>query len=182
MTDVNLDALHAEMLDLNNKIKTLQDQAAKTSQEVFKASLAKFFAAVPEIKVIFWRQYTPYFNDGDACEFGVGEVNFYAEDRDEDKESGWDDFNPFKRPSDYVYREAKAGGKYAAEYQAEIDKYDAIVAKTGVERVAQIQQAIGDVRAMFREISDEYFKMMFGDHVEITATKDGFQVDEFDHD
>jgi hypothetical protein len=185
MNDVNLDALHAEMQDLNAKIKELQDQAAKTSQEVFKSSLAKFFAAVPEVTEIFWRQYTPYFNDGDACEFSVGDVNFYVGDRENDEDDGYDAYNPFTKPSVYVYDHAaeyKAVGKKDDYYQPKIDAYNAFIAKYDPERVEQIQRAIGDVRNMFREINDDYFLMMFGDHVEITATKDGFQVDEFDHD
>jgi uncharacterized Zn finger protein len=184
MTDNNLDALHNEMVDLNAKIKALQEQAAKTSQEVFKASLAKFFDNIPEIKMIFWRQYTPYFNDGDACEFSVGDVNFYTEeDRDSDEEDGWDAFNPFMAPSDYVYREAaNEGNRYRDSYQTQIDAYNERVSGVGAERAAQIHRAIEDVKNMFREIDDDYFLMMFGDHVEVTATRNGFQVDEFDHD
>lgn len=28
------------------------------------------------VRGIAWTQYTPYFNDGDVCEFGIGEVSF----------------------------------------------------------------------------------------------------------
>src|SRR5690348_1020347 len=28
------------------------------------------------VKAIAWSQYTPYFNDGEACEFGVGDIAF----------------------------------------------------------------------------------------------------------
>lgn len=28
------------------------------------------------IKAISWQQYTPYFNDGEPCEFGVGDISF----------------------------------------------------------------------------------------------------------
>jgi len=34
----------------------------------------QFFAKHPEIKMLYWTQYTPYFNDGDPCLFSVGEV------------------------------------------------------------------------------------------------------------
>lgn len=184
--ETNLDALHGQMLDLNAKIKELQDQAAKTSQEVFKSSLKQFFDAVPEIQSIVWRQYTPYFNDGDSCEFSVHDANFYSSPDgtdEDDEEDGWDAYNPFDKPSDYVYRNAKdENNRYRSEYQAQIDKYDARVAQVGAERIDQIQRAIQDVRNLFRTINDEYFMMMFGDHVRIVATKDGFQVDEFDHD
>ena len=181
MTDINLEAMHNEMTEQIAKIK--QDQAAKISQEVFKASLVKFFDAVPEIKAIFWRQYTPYFNDGDSCEFAVGDVNFYMEDREEDDENGYNAYDPFRKPSKYVYEAAAdTNNKYRDEYNKQIEVYNERVAKYTPERVDQIQRAMADVKELFRTINDDYFLMMFGDHVEITATKDGFQVDEFDHD
>lgn len=36
-----------------------------------KAYIMAFMEANPDIKLITWEQYTPYFNDGDACQFGV---------------------------------------------------------------------------------------------------------------
>lgn len=35
------------------------------------------FNKYPEIKVIQWAQYTPYFNDGDTCEFYVNEFEVF---------------------------------------------------------------------------------------------------------
>ena len=40
-------------------------------EAALKASFVEFFAAHPEAAAIQWRQYTPYFNDGEACYFGV---------------------------------------------------------------------------------------------------------------
>jgi hypothetical protein len=37
---------------------------------------AQFFKDFPEILSVYWTQYTPYFMDGDACEFGVNDVFF----------------------------------------------------------------------------------------------------------
>lgn len=49
-------------------------------QATFRANfdtLAKsFFVAVPEVTSVSWTQYTPYFMDGDACEFSVNELEF----------------------------------------------------------------------------------------------------------
>lgn len=45
------------------------------------ALIKNIFAAHVEIKAVAWDQYTPYFNDGDACEFGVYERQFELEGR-----------------------------------------------------------------------------------------------------
>lgn len=40
--------------------------------------LVPYFRAAFEkgIKAISWRQYTPFFNDGEPCEFGVGDISY----------------------------------------------------------------------------------------------------------
>jgi hypothetical protein len=45
----------------------------RDGEAALKASFVEFFAAHPEAAAIQWQQYTPYFNDGEACYFGVCE-------------------------------------------------------------------------------------------------------------
>jgi hypothetical protein len=44
--------------------------------------LQEFMKEHPQVKQIKWTQYTPYFNDGDACEFSVNCIGFYFEGDD----------------------------------------------------------------------------------------------------
>lgn len=39
-----------------------------------------------------------------------------------------------------------------------------------------------EIEKLFREVEDEIFKEVFGDHVEITADREGFHVEEYNHD
>jgi len=43
-----------------------------------------FFEKNPDIKALGWLQYTPSFNDGEPCTFGVGELHVTTEDNYED--------------------------------------------------------------------------------------------------
>jgi hypothetical protein len=54
--------------------KEVTKEATKAGKKEIKAHLDEIFAAHPEIKGIRWKQYTPYFNDGDPCEFSVREA------------------------------------------------------------------------------------------------------------
>lgn len=49
--------------------------------------------SLKEVDSIRWEQYTPYFNDGDACYFSVGEarVKFVEYDEEEDDEGDYGD-------------------------------------------------------------------------------------------
>lgn len=51
----------------------------KKFEEAFSKAVNKFFELNPEFAAIQWVQYTPYFNDGDECIFGVGDIFFIPE-------------------------------------------------------------------------------------------------------
>lgn len=49
----------------------VKEQGKAAVGALFKA----FFAEHPKVTAICWTQYTPYFNDGEPCEFSVGELH-----------------------------------------------------------------------------------------------------------
>ncbi len=53
------------------KIKALREQAKNEAKEAFNAESANIFAADPKLESFSWRQYTPYFNDGEECVFSA---------------------------------------------------------------------------------------------------------------
>lgn len=183
---IDQEAIANQMRDVNRQIEELRKQSIEISKTVFHTAVSNFFNAYPEVAAIRWRQYTPHFNDGDTCEFGVHELEFYSEaDYEALKEGDLDDtyeFNSYRKPSDYVYRAAaEPDNKYRDYYQKEIDKYDALVKEKG-ERFAAVSDGIEQFNNLFNEIDDDVMLSLFGDHVQITVTKDGIDVDEYDHD
>ena len=54
----------------------LQRKFQEQAQGMFKEITKEFFDKNPGITGVVWTQYTPYFNDGDTCEFSVGEPTF----------------------------------------------------------------------------------------------------------
>jgi len=69
---IDLDALNQTIDSLKNLRKTLMEQA----QGGIKGAFEGFLKAYPQVKTITWAQYTPYFNDGEACEFNVNDPVF----------------------------------------------------------------------------------------------------------
>jgi hypothetical protein len=97
-----------------------------------------------------WRQYTPYFNDGDACTFSRYRIAAKLSDTPEDAgdyEEGFED-------------------RYAAR-----ERRDAEPLKSALAAVAELEK-----------IDDEIYEIAFGDHVMVTATREGFEVEEYSHD
>lgn len=63
---------------LQNLIK-LHEEAMKElraqGEACLKEAFSDFFKAHPNVSAIRWAQYTPYFNDGDPCNFSVREAS-----------------------------------------------------------------------------------------------------------
>lgn len=70
-----------EFLELIKEHKELIRNQQKRMSEITKKMIEKFFKEFfernKEIHKVGWVQYTPYFNDGDACNFSVHSDNIY---------------------------------------------------------------------------------------------------------
>jgi hypothetical protein len=85
-----VEKIKAEMAVFDEKRKALAAELQKNFPELFK----EFFAKHAWVESFKWRQYTPYFNDGDECTFGVrqdyddidiNEVNHWDDDKREER-------------------------------------------------------------------------------------------------
>lgn len=60
---------------LNAQIAELVQQLRNNAQQLVQEATKEFFVKYSDrVEYIFWTQYTPYFNDGEACEFRVGDI------------------------------------------------------------------------------------------------------------
>lgn len=66
-----------------------EKQKAALGENAQKAIAEAFAEFIPAGHVLHWCQYTPYFNDGDACTFGVHDP-YFDEAADEEAESNLD--------------------------------------------------------------------------------------------
>lgn len=68
-----------------NKYIALKEEtdavSKKYGREIIKARLKKYKEILPSIVALRWEQFTPYFNDGDACVFRVHAPSFKLSDR-----------------------------------------------------------------------------------------------------
>lgn len=60
--------------------KALDKQIREGGKKAVKKFFTKYFEAHPEIKGVTWTQYTPYFNDGEECVFGLHAVHILKSD------------------------------------------------------------------------------------------------------
>lgn len=62
--------------DIQKNLNTLQEQFRVAAEQALTSGFAAFFEKYPQVKTICWNQYIPSFNDGEPCEFSIGEIYF----------------------------------------------------------------------------------------------------------
>ncbi|WP_078978479.1 hypothetical protein [Embleya scabrispora] len=123
----------------------------------------------PTIIEFGWRQYTPYFADGDVCEFGVHGLWFRTDIDDEDA-STWD-LEVFGHPS--LGEEPGTWDETARDYV--VGPYEG-PDKARYERCRNLASAITD--SAFEHV----LLAAFGDHAQVTVRKDGIEVETYEHE
>ena len=105
------------------------------------------------VKGIRWTQFTPYFNDGDPCLFGVRTVRVRLGSTAEDE------------------------GEYGDGY---ISWFDIKYGSTKVdEATTNLVSQIGEI---VKSVPDDVMEAAFGDGVQVTVTAGSVDVEEYEHD
>jgi hypothetical protein len=153
-----LEKIKAELEAFEAKKQVFVEDLRKEFPTMFK----ELFDKSEKIESFGWRQYTPFFNDGDSCEFGVHASDPYVNGEYVD-ECDWYDW----RVKYYL----KGDAPYA-NLLTEHPELDIEACKVVEEFISVIES-----------IPEDFLKDLFGDHAQVTISKDGtISVDEYDHD
>lgn len=149
------------------RMQGMKDEMEKTAKaeakKHIKSAVKAFFDEFPNVSKLKWSQYTPYFNDGDACVFGVNSVQAVlkaeAGGEEEESEDGNDSWH-------FSYTAEKDNNGLTAEQKKEYRR---------------LSKALKEFDESFGKMNDALL-FAFGDHVEVTCTRDEIAVDEYSHD
>lgn len=165
--------------DLNKKVEDSLTAMREAAQDVVKQGTAGIFAEYGDILHSFgWAQYTPYFCDGDPCTFGMNDPFLIAK-ADVEAVDEWEReeaVGVWQR--DYV-------GSPSFGYEG---KSRETLGYGGGERTnPNFEQRYADaekaVAALYKALStQDIAKEVFGDHVIVTFTPEGVDVEEYDHE
>jgi hypothetical protein len=154
--------------------RALKAKFQAEAQAMFKDTMKEFFDKNPGITALKWTQYTPYFNDGDECVFGVNDVYFTNAPADElENVTAWGEY---EGEDETVWVVSNMRHVMTSKYYA--DEAAKILAAGGVD---EDSCNLIDKMISSSEMED-IMKEMFGDHVVVTATRDGFDVTDYEHD
>lgn len=136
--------------EIERQKKILQEKF----QQEFNSIVKHFFEAVPSVKSITWSQYTPYFNDGDACYFGVHTPEFASDENEE-----FDIYRDFSDADNFSCETYNLSNFVSPEELTLCKKMESLI--TG---------------------NEDFMKELFGDHVKVRLTLQGSETEEYEHD
>ena len=141
------------------------------------------------VTALTWHQYTPYFNDGDACVFRVsGEDEFltvpYVHEEHYELVGAWGECEePWQ--STYSSTEVAPEGE---PLRAIVDELGTIkvVYVLADQSITQIHKPVAAAKNFFKEINSKVYNNVllenFGDPTYIVAVPGKFYLETFDHD
>lgn len=170
--------------DLSTFTKSYEEaknRLAEETKNVMLPTIRRFLNEVPEFNAVTWTQYTPYFNDGDTCRFSVNEPKFLTGNDEADDDVYEGSFFSNLQPSEYELKEVANNGEYAEVYKRALAKWNLIVEQYGQERLDTILDLELQFSKWFNQLDYDAMLSAFGDHVRVTVTKNGINIDEYDH-
>lgn len=153
-----------ELKDLKTKFSDLKKKISDDGKQAVGAAFKPLFEKYPNFAQVKWYQFTPYFNDGDVCEFGVSDPGLYSVNDDLSESPYEHDGLSYHKP----WNERPLSDYYIAK-NARLDLLGG-------------QEFLDDFCEVWDAMGDELLEIIFGDHVQVTVTKDSIEVGEYSHD
>lgn len=145
--------------NMKAQIKEFRQKMKDEGKDFFLGLSKELFENHPKLLKFGWKQFTPYYNDGDPCVFSSYHtdpsilVDSDAKDEDGKLESWCDE-------DEWLYNEA---------WFPQEDQSDG----------AKIYR---DVEKTLSQFDDDDMENFFGDHVQVVVSRDGVEVEDYEHD
>lgn len=165
----------------------------ETAKANFKDCAQEIFNEHPILKSFSWTQYTPYFNDGDACEFSVHtdypRIKFYGENGDLGQYIHLRDITTLQPDNEAKTKTLEFLNEQIDELEDDDndddDEFCNWTAKQKLknnEELTDQEKAGLAVQEFLRLFDEDVLYDMFNDHVKVTVTRDGVEVEEYSHE
>ena len=181
---------------LQAEIEVKKKELLEYNKSQFPLIISELFSAYPELDEMRWKQYTPYFADGDECVFSANvedvELNGYSEYNEDEndgntrldirknsKKTTWGTIRDKDLELNMAYprrewihgRNVETPYKVGDEGSIYNDNYS-----------PYCEEILKNVIAFLRSIGDDDLKNIFGDHTEVIVTKNSVTTEEYQHD
>lgn len=163
-----------ELTNTKEKLEKARQELEQKFQKEIGGIFKEFLNSQPSIHGFAWVQYTPYFNDGEECVFGVHDIYAFY-DNDVVREA-------FKN-GDTCLAYGEIGDDDESGGIVNLSKYDYSAGYSSKKnrKMTDVEKAVGEFVDALNQFKDE-FRYAFGDHVMVTVTRDGIDINDYDHE
>lgn len=152
-----------ELKAMKEEFAELKKAHLEKSKAMFTNICSKLFEKHPKLESFGWRQYTPYFNDGEECTFSA-----HTDEPDINDINGYD---------------VNFGDEMINDYSVERDPVTKQCPRIkNPDYDTELNSAHKDVKEFLDNIDDSVLRDLFGDHVQVKVTKSGTEVEDYEHD
>lgn len=186
-----------KLSELVEKLTAARAAMRAEGEAALKEAFSEFFEMHPGVRAIVWTQYTPHFNDGDACTFSVNEFELHADltkvaadvkkyvkkEARSAYDSDDDDSDPFDVPYGHgsacvaavlTNLEDNENNRQYNQYRKYKLRALTPEEKKLITDFEELESAYGELGDMAQEV--------IGDHVKVVVNRDGIRTTEYDHD
>lgn len=188
MTSVDL---KKKIKDAQKQIEKLQGKLVEYSEKLFKTTCVEIFKKHKDFNSFAWTQFTAYWNDGDPCEFCAHTDSIYIDGEDDEE---------YFSSLESLYQDLKNKDKSISKLEKEIDKLEKQnkkdnewQIKSHKSRIEQLNKLdlettekrylfLEDINDLLENMDQNALEKMFGDHAKVVVTRNGIEVESYEHD
>jgi hypothetical protein len=162
----------------------------KQGEKFFKEAVKSLFKEFPKLKSFSWNEYTPHWNDGDECSFGVYFEGLNVNEED-NVESVWDlqslhellsSKDKEKSRIEKNLAELKKQNKGEDEWEVrELKSKLKDIEERDPDEVAEKYKTKKTIIDLLDGIEEDVYREMFGEGT-VIVRRDGITVEECEHD
>lgn len=155
-----------ELREKESLISKLKSEIVDSSSELFDEFRENIFSKYPKLNSFGWTQYTPYFNDGDACLF-YANTDYLMMNDEYAEESEW-----FSKIKIITW----------GQWNQNLKSYEGRVEEPNPYFDEDLLNAYDDIASFLGNFGNDFYLTKFGDHAVITVTKSSVDISDYDHD
>ena len=163
---MNFEEKLADLKNKNSKIYEIKREIIDMSSGLFDEFREHVFNKYPELESFGWTQYTPYFNDGEACTFYTN-INYLKINDEYADESDW------ISPINII----KSGN-----WNRDLKVYEGREEEPNEDYNEALVNTCDEIISFLENFDNDFYLNKFGDHAEVIVTKNGIDISDYDHD
>lgn len=194
---MSIQDLQTKVNEFKQRVEEARNELKQKCHQVFTEVSSDLFTRFPALEKFHWTQYTPYWNDGGPCHFDVYDVHINGYDlyniRAKAEGKSPEEIEKYRaavtrlsqEKTDAIARDDLHAAAKASDqlkiFQNRLDE------AAGVGKFSQLKAAADELEAFFKAVDssdrdNHPFKLIFGDHCQITVTREGIEIGRYDHD